>query len=407
MELKKGYKKTDIGVIPEDWEVLNVGDLSFFTSGIGLRISELSLNQIDNMVPVYGGNGIAGYTQKPLINKPTIVVGRVGQKCGEVYKTKGPAWITDNALYPYKIHRVLDIEFLFTVLQFRGLNEFKNRNDLPLVTQSILHAVRIAWPHEITEQRAIAKALSDVDALLESLDRLIDKKRNIKQATMQQLLTGKKRLPGFEGDWETKTFGELFNFSGGYSASRDQLSSHGYCYLHYGDIHCSTKTFVDVKNDYLSIPKLEVSLKRISPKSFLENGNVVFVDASEDDAGTSKHIVIVNEDNDPFISGLHTIVAKCKTTKLNNTFKRYCFQTDDIKKQFLFYAAGTKVTGISKSNIPNLKLSFPSIDEQIAIATILADMDAEIAALEKRQKKTNALKQAMMQELLTGKTRLV
>jgi len=79
--------------------------------------------------------------------------------------------------------------------------------------------------------------LSDVDGLLGGLDRLIAKKRDLKQAAMQQLLTGQTRLPGFHGEWEVKTFGQLFNFSGGYSASRDQLSSEGHCYLHYGDIH--------------------------------------------------------------------------------------------------------------------------------------------------------------------------
>ena len=94
------------------------------------------------------------------------------------------------------------------------------------------------------EQRAIAGALGDVDALLGGLEKLIVKKRDLKQAAMQQLLTGQKRLPGFSGEWEVKTLGDLFAFSGGYSASRDQLSSEGHCYLHYGDIHMSSKTFM-------------------------------------------------------------------------------------------------------------------------------------------------------------------
>jgi type I restriction enzyme S subunit len=138
----------------------------------------------------------------------------------------------------------------------------------------------------------------------------------------------------------------------------------------------------------------------------LNDGDVVFVDASEDDAGTSKHIVIVNKDRKPFISGLHTIVAKGKTDELAHEYRRYCFQTQAIREQFLFYSVGTKVSGISKSNIPKLTLPVPSIAEQTAIAEVLSQMDAELVALEQRREKTSALKQGMMQELLTGRTRL-
>jgi type I restriction enzyme S subunit len=249
--------------------------------------------------------------------------------------------------------------------------------------------------------------LSDVDGLLGGLDRLIAKKRDLKQAAMQQLLTGQTRLPGFHGEWEVKPLGELFNFSGGYSASRDQLSTKGHCYLHYGDIHGSTKTFIDTDADFQNIPKLHIPLNCISPASLLDDGDVVFVDASEDDSGTSKHVVVVNRSKKPFISGLHTIVAKSKTNELAHEFRCYCFQTPSIRQQFLFYAVGTKVSGISKSNIPKLTLMFPCVPEQTAIAEVLSEMDAELGALERRREKTRALKQAMMQELLTGRTRLV
>jgi type I restriction enzyme S subunit len=145
----------------------------------------------------------------------------------------------------------------------------------------------------------------------------------------------------------------------------------------------------------------------VSPSSLLDDGDVVFVDASEDDEGASKHVVVVNKGNVPFISGLHTIVAKSKTDELTHEYRRYCFQTGPIQQQFLFYAVGTKVTGISKTNIAKLTLPVPKKPEQTAIAEVLADMDAELLALEQRREKTRALKQAMMQELLTGKTRLV
>ena len=265
----------------------------------------------------------------------------------------------------------------------------------------------IPLPPTKAEQKAIAEALSDADALIESLKQLIAKKRQIKQGAMQELLTGKKRLPGFSGEWEVKRLGDLFDFSGGFTASRDQLSSEGYCYLHYGDIHTSKKSFVDVRSEYQDIPKLDIPLKKVSSVSLLDDGDVVFVDASEDDEGTSKHVVIINPDGIPFISGLHTIVAKCRTNALEHQYRRYCFQTAEVKVQFRFFAVGTKVSGISKTNIAKVTMPVPSVREQTAIAAILSDMDAEIAALETKLAKARQIKQGMMQELLTGRIRLV
>ena len=287
--------------------------------------------------------------------------------------------------------------------EIRGLSNTGNQENL---NSKIIKNILIPIP-PLLEQHAITTALSDVGALLASLDELIGKKRLIKQGAMQELLTGKKRLPGFSGKWEVKTLENLFHFSGGFSASRDQLSSIGYCYLHYGDIHMSKKTFVDLKTEFHDIPKLNINLKRVSEVSLLNDGDIVFVDASEDDEGASRHVVIVNPDNIPFISGLHTIVAKGKTNELAHSYRRYCFQTRAVKDQFRFYAVGTKVTGISKTNITKINLPVPSIPEQQAIAEILSDMDAEIASLEARREKTSLLKQGMMQELLTGKIRLV
>jgi type I restriction enzyme S subunit len=103
---------------------------------------------------------------------------------------------------------------------------------------------------------------------------------------------------------------------------------------------------------------------------------------------------------------LHTIVAKSKTNELDRLYRRYCFQTAATKRQFYFFAVGTKVSGISKSNISKITIPVPSLPEQTAIAAILSDMDAEIAALEQKLAKAKEIKQGMMQELLTGKTRL-
>ena len=207
-------------------------------------------------------------------------------------------------------------------------------------------------------------------------------------------------------DWEIKVFGEIFNISGGLSASRNQLSVEGHCYLHYGDIHTSKKTCIYVQSEQQDITKLDIPLNKVPTKSFLEDGDIVFVDASEDDEGTSKHIVIFNKDKIPFISGLHTIVAKSKKNELHHHYRRYCFQATNVKQQFRFFAVGTKVSGISKKNIAKIMLPIPSLPEQEAIAQALTDADAFIESMEQLIAKKRLIKQGAMQELFTGKRRL-
>ena len=429
MEVRKGFKKTEVGIIPEDWDVGVLGDLAIKVgSGItptgGEKVYKNEGRPFIRSQNVGWGNllldDIAFIDEEThasfsateiqlhdvLLNITGASIGRsaIADKRIERGNVNQHVCIirTDkNKLVPHYINL-----FLLSKMGQKQIDSFQAGGNRQGLNFGQIKSFRFPLPPP-PEQRAIAAALSDVDSLLTALDALIAKKRLIKQGTMQELLTGRKRLPRFNGKWEVKTLDELFYFSGGYSASRDQLSSNGYCYLHYGDIHMSEKTFVDLKTEFHDIPKLNINLKRVSDVSLLNDGDIVFVDASEDDEGASRHVVIVNPDNIPFISGLHTIVAKGKTNELVHSYRRYCFQTRAVKDQFRFYAVGTKVTGISKTNIAKINLPVPSIPEQQAITEVLSDMDAEIAALEARREKTSLLKQGMMQELLTGKTRLV
>jgi type I restriction enzyme S subunit len=272
------------------------------------------------------------------------------------------------------------------------------------IGQADLRTVLVPLP-PVGEQHAIAGTLTDADAVIESLKLLIAKKRAIKQGAMQELLTGRRRLAGFNGTWVRKSFGELFTISGGLSASRDQLSADGHYYLHYGDIHTSKSSYIDLASA-VTLPRLNVPLSKVRKKSLLQEGDIVFVDASEDEDGASKHVVIFNPDKLPFISGLHTIVAKSRSDELDSKFKRYCFQSAQVRGQFRYYAVGTKVLGVSKTNIAKIELAFPELNEQVAIANILCNMDAEIEGLVAKLGKACQVKQGMMQELLTGRVRL-
>lgn len=401
--MKTSYKQTNVGVIPEDWQVMTLAKVCQMKSGES--ITSANIDQF-SPYPCYGGNGLRGFTSRYTHNGKYALIGRQGALCGNVLGVEGKFYASEHAVVVTASAKS-DVRWLTFVLGEMNLNQYSESSAQPGLSVSKILSLELAVPPTLAEQQAIAEALSNTDALIESLEQLIAKKRQIKQGAMQGLLTGKKRLLGFTEDWFIKPLGALFSISGGFSASRDQLSSEGYCYLHYGDIHKSQKTFIDVYSEYQNIPMLDVPLTRISPVSLLEDGDIVFVDASEDDEGASRHVVIVNKEKIPFISGLHTIVAKSKTNELDHTYRQFCFQTREIKKQFYFYAVGTKVTGINKTNIGKIFIPVPPIREQIAIAEILSDMDNEIFNLTEKLNKVCQIKQGMMQELLTGKIRLV
>ena len=367
MELKPWYKQTEVGIIPADWTVLRLKQISPSQS-VGLVINPSTYVEENGFVPMLVGSNIMpnkiNWESARRISESSnellpasrlaagdLVVVRVGEPGIAAVVPPELDGCNCASVMIVRQHQRFDSRWLCYLMNSSvGLAQIGNVQYGTAQKQfNISDAINFRYSvPPLDEQKSIADALSDADALIESLDQLIAKKRQIKQGAMQELLTGRRRLPGFSGGWEVKTFGDLFTFSGGYSASRDQLSTEGYCYLHYGDIHGASKTSVDTHADYQNIPKLKVSLKRISPNSLLKDGDVVFVDASEDDDGTSRHVVVVNKQNVPFISGLHTIVAKSKTEELVYEYRQHCFKTPAIRQQFLFYAVGTKVSGRSQ-----------------------------------------------------------
>lgn len=256
----------------------------------------------------------------------------------------------------------------------------------------------------LPEQTKIAGALSDVDELIQSLDRLIEKKRSIRLGVMYQLLTGTRRLPGFRGPWTRVLLGEHVSYAKTVALSRAQLDSESPVrYLHYGDIHKRAKIRLDSAHERM--PRAALDL--IGKADRLRVGDLVFADASEDQEGVGKALEIVSVPEAGVVAGLHTIAARFDKTVLADGFKGYIQFIPSFRRALIRLAAGTKVLAITRSIISSIELALPGIREQQAIAEALLDMDAEIDALIARREKTVMVKQAMMQELLTGKTRLV
>jgi type I restriction enzyme S subunit len=269
-KVKPGYKQTEVGVIPEEWELKTLGSItSLLTNGFVGTATSAYVNNDDGVLYIQGYNiqengfnfhGIKRVSksfharnQKSCLQPGdllTIQTGDIG-----VTAVVPPVLAGSNchALIISRLDkRVSEPSFYSQYFNSeRGRVAFKEiETGSTMKHLNVGDMKRLFLPSPpVEEQRAIARALSDVDALIGALDSALAKKRDLKQAAMQQLLTGQKRLPGFHGEWKVRTLGDLFTFSGGFSASRDQLSSEGHCYLHYGDIHKSSKTFIDVRSD--------------------------------------------------------------------------------------------------------------------------------------------------------------
>ena len=421
MEVRPGYKQTEVGVIPEEWEA---GDLGCFWSVTDCKhvtakfvpqgfpiasIREVQSRFVDltnaKQTTSHFYNLLIEGGRKPrsgdLILSRNATVGEVAQ----VAEWHPPFAMGQDVCLLRKKFTEHSTEFLQSVFQSPIIaNQLANLMVGSTFKRANVEQIRnfsVPMPSG-PEQRAIAAALSDVDALLDELVRLITKKRDLKQGTMQQLLTGQTRLAGFHGEWEVKRLGDHVKFLRNGVNSRAELLPEGRVkYLHYGDIHASTDSFLSPQ----TLPGLpDAKAARLDR---LRDGDVIFADASEDIDGVSKSVELRGARDTEVVSGLHTIAARFDKTVLADGFKGYLQYCTSFSLHLRRLAAGTKVYATSRAHIASVEMLLPSVAEQTAIAAVLSDMDAELSALEARRDKTRALKQAMMQELLTGRTRLV
>ena len=267
------------------------------------------------------------------------------------------------------------------------------------ITNKSLNSFEVPFP-PLPERHAVAEALSDVDALLDGLDRLIAKKRDLKQATMQQLLTGQTRLPGFDGEWETKRVAEIGTNYGGLT---------GKTKADFGVGPARYVTFLNVLENVVIDPH-QCEPVRVEPgerQNRVHGGDILFNGTSEtpDDLAMAA-VTQIDEDN-VFLNSFCFGFRVHDPSENLSLFLAYYFRGPPGRRIMQALAQGATRYNMSKNQFLALSLSLPPHDEQKAIATVLSDMDAEIAAHEARRDKTRDLKQAMMQELLTGKTRLL
>jgi len=309
-------------------------------------------------------------------------------------------------------------EYLFQYLFSSGIErqfyQLLVGSNYPAINSSDVRKLKIPLP-PLPEQKAIAQVLSTADAAIHTTEKLIAQKELRKKWLMQQLLTGKKRLLNDElgmmnDEWKPIRIGDIFKFIKSYSISREGLQNDDegsvFC-IHYGDIHARYDSlFLDFERQK-NIPQLIDENISIEEGNYLQDGDIVMADASEDYEGVGAAVEIKNLIGKKAIGGLHTLVLRADREAISPNFAAYFFSSEKVRNTLRKYATGTSVYSVTKTQIHNLSFIIPnSLKEQTAIAQVLQAADKEISLLKAKAEKMREQKKGLMQVLLTGKKRL-
>ena len=391
-EVPVGYKRTAVGVIPQDWQVSTIG--AEFRVQLG-KMLDAAKNA--GVPKPYIGNRSVQWGQIDVCDIDTVPMTsadlqRFRLRQGDLLVCEGgeigraaiwdepiPECYYQKALHRLRPTRSYDRYLIMSLLQLWAstgyLANYVTQTSIAHLPKDKLEIVPLPVPPP-DEQRVIAEALSDVDKLLGALEKLSSKKRAIKQAAMQQLLTGKNRLPGFSGSWKTRLLGDVAHIKTGSRNNQDKVDGGQYPFF--------------VRS---------AAVERISSYTF--EGEAILVPGEGDIRGIFHYV------NGRF--DVHQRVYQISRFSI------------DVCGKFIYYSMllyfgahatlNTVKAAVDSLRLPafkNFALSLPSdVAEQRAITSVLSDMDAEIATLERRRDKTRAIKQGMMQQLLTGRVRLV
>ena len=391
MKQNTTYKQTELGLIPDDWEVKKLGEV--IKLGNGKDYKHLNSGNI----PVYGTGGIITYVDKYLFNGKSVGIGRKGSIDKPVL-LDGKFWTVDTLFYVKEFFNS-DIDFIYNSFLKIPWLKYNEATGLPSLSQNIINNLKIPLP-PLPEQKKIADCLSTWDSAIEKQSQLINALTQRKKALMQQLLTGKKRLPGFSGEWKEVKLGDIGEIS---SAGVDKNIVEGekpIRLLNFLDVYRRDFLYSHEQNHWVTANDYKIE------KCSIKKGDVFFTPSSEvpNDIAIS---AVAMENFDNVVYSYHIVRFRIKE-KWDLRYKAYAFKTDEFFKQAQRICDGSgQRYVISQNNFKNIKIKVPSLEEQTAIAEILATADRELQLQKEKLAHLQLQKKGLMQVLLTGKKRLI
>ncbi len=415
MEVAPGYKQTEVGVIPEEWKVRPLKSVSKRIM-VGIASAATHAYREHGIVLLRNQNIKPGH----LDDSDVLHVDRVYEMSFKSKRLKTGDLLTARTGYPgttcvvppeYESaqsfttlitrpdRHVVDSGFLCHYLNSERGQGFFGRNQIgggqKNVNAGSLQTMPVPVP-TLAEQRAISEALSHADVLIESVERLLAKKRHIRQGATQELLTGRKRLPGFGGEWEVKRLGEVGRFAKGKGIRKDDVIANGLPCIRYGEIYTRYDDFVRLLHSFIPPGVARESWR-------LQRGDLLFAGSGETAGAIGKCVAYLGEE-EAYAGGDIIILSPIDHDSM---FLGYLLNHPSIAQQKARMGQGDAVVHISLGNLAHVELRLPPPREQTAIATVLSAMDTELTALEQQRDKARLLKQGMVQELLTGRIRLI
>lgn len=415
--MKRGYKQTEASVLPDDWEIARIVDCCSYTDYRGKTPPKSSSGTIlvtarnvrKGFIDYEGSQEYVPtelYDQIMRRGRPHIgdILITTEAPLGNVAQVDREDIALAQRIIKYRPFNGLLADYVKQYLlseRFQQiLFDHSSGSTAKGIKGSVLHQLPIVIPSR-QEQQAIAGALTDVDRLLGGLDRLLFKKRDLKQAAMQQLIHGKTRLPGFNGAWRDWSIAQIFPHIIDYRG-RTPLKLG----MEWGTGDIPALSAKNVKMGFIDLSEETNYGSESLYKRWMNHG-----DAQKDDIVITTEAPLGNialiPDMRKYIMSQRTLLLKAAPRLASTKFLAQLMMGNQFQKLLIENSSGSTAKGIQRRRFEKLKLFLPEVAEQAAIAEILSDMETEIVALAQRREKTRALKQAMMQELLTGKTRLI
>lgn len=396
MPVKPGYKQTEVGVIPVDWEVFLLSEnFRIYAGGDVPKNSVSNFRSETHPYPIFANSlqqrGLYGFTAERRANADSLTITARGYLGHAEYRTE--SYFPIVRLLVLEPNGLLNAQFTTFAVNERVKFAFESTG-VPQLTAPQVGRYSVSAP-PLAEQQAIVSALSDADALIESLERLLAKKRLLKQGAMQSLLTGKTRLPGFSGKWERASINEKFSkHTGvwGHDTQTTMYSITGHI-IRAGDISPDGQL-------------MSHATRFLSPDEFSKSKcelDDVVITSSGNGLGKSWYC-----DGRPMMAASNFVrILRPMKSKISGLFFAQVMKSEQAAVQLKEHTAISAYPNLRPSFFESPWLNMPPLAEQTAIATVLSDMDADIAAVEAKLGKARQLKQGMMQELLTGRIRLV
>ena len=388
--IPSGYKPSPLGIIPEDWEVKRLGKIcTHFKSGITITSKDI---HEDGLYPVYGGNGLRGYANTFTHDGSYILIGRQGALCGNVNYVDGKNYISEHAI---AVQTNENMQWLKYKLENWNLNRFSESSAQPGLSVEKLVRYKLSVP-TLKEQNKIADILSLWDTAIAKQTALIEKLTLRKRGLMQQLLTGKKRLEGFSGEWKEVRLGEIGVFFKGGGVPKNKITNSGNKCLTYGDLYTKYDFVISDVKSYIDDHTANESVK-------IRYGDICFAGSGETKEDIGKCAAFI--DNEYGYAGGDIIVFRANDC--NPITLSYILNSSDVIRQKSNMGQGHSVVHIYPYQLEKLLIKLPSRAEQDAIATILMESDKEIEIQKQKLAAMQEQKKGLMQVLLTGKKRII